>query len=94
MLAAQEQEVPPDEQLRRPYYGMHRFEWPDDDGVEFHLGYGDWIRLFRANGLQVEDLIELQAPAGATKHRYDALPLPEWARKWPSEQIWRVRKVA
>ena len=24
---------------RRPYFGMHRFEWPDDDpGVDFHLG--------------------------------------------------------
>jgi ubiquinone/menaquinone biosynthesis C-methylase UbiE len=94
MLAAQEQEIPPDEQLRRPYFGMHRFEWPDDDGVDFHLGYGDWIRLFRANGLEVEDLIELQAPEGAARHRYDALPQPEWARRWPSEEIWRVRKAA
>ena len=21
----------------RDYFGMHRFEWPDDDSVEFHL---------------------------------------------------------
>src|SRR3954465_6752163 len=40
MLAAQEQEFPPDEQLRRPYFGMHRFEWPDEDAIDFHLGYG------------------------------------------------------
>jgi len=94
MLCAQEEEISPDEQLRRPYFGIHRFEWPDDDGVDFHLGYGDWIRLLRDNGLQVEDLIEIQAPEGAPAHRYEALPGPEWARKWPSEEIWRARKVA
>jgi len=94
VLAFQEQEIPPDELLRRPYFGMHRFEWPDEDGIDFHLGYGDWIRLLRANGLEVEDLIELQAPPNAERHRYDALPGPEWARSWPSEEIWRARKVA
>ena len=30
--AVQEQEIPPDEQLRRPYFGMHRFEWPRRSG--------------------------------------------------------------
>src|SRR5579872_1787112 len=52
--------------LRRDYFGMHRFEWPDDDSVEFHLTHGDWIRLFRRSGFEIEDLIELQAPIGAT----------------------------
>ena len=93
VLCFQEQEIRPDEQLRRPYFGMHRFEWPDDPAVDFHLGYGDWIRLLRANGFEVEDLIELQAPEGAQRHCYDALPGPEWARKWPSEEIWRARKT-
>ena len=46
--------TPPSEhRLVRGYFGMHRFEWPDEEGVDFHLGYGDWIRLFRANGLEV-----------------------------------------
>jgi hypothetical protein len=45
MLCAQDEEVPPRPELRRPYFGMHRFEWPEDDSVEFHLGYGDRIRL-------------------------------------------------
>jgi ubiquinone/menaquinone biosynthesis C-methylase UbiE len=91
VLCFQEQEIPPDQQLRRPYFGMHRFEWPDEPAVDFHLGYGEWIRLLRANGFEVEDLIELQAPEGAQQHRYDALAGPEWARKWPSEEIWRAR---
>jgi SAM-dependent methyltransferase len=75
------------------YFGMHRFEWPDenDKSVEFHLGYGDWIRLLRVNGLEVEALVELQAPEGATGPV--SLPVTaEWARRWPSEEIWKARK--
>jgi SAM-dependent methyltransferase len=94
ILCMQDEEIPPTEELRRPYFGMHRFEWEDDGSVEFHLGYGDWIRLLRANGLELLDLIEIQAPPRSDPHRYEALPSPEWARRWPSEEIWRARKVA
>jgi len=94
MLCMQEEEVPPGPELLRPYFGLHRSEWPDEDGIDFHLGYGDWIRLLRANGLEVEDLIEIQAPENAKQHRYPALATPEWARRWPSEEIWRARKRA
>ncbi len=93
MLCARDEEAPPGPEFQRDYFGMHRFEWSDEDGIEFHLGYGDWIRLLRANGFEVEDLIEIQAPEGAAQHRYQALPTPEWARRWPSEEIWRARKV-
>jgi SAM-dependent methyltransferase len=82
--------TPAENWMRRPYFGMHRFEWPDDPSIEFHLGHGDWIRLFRANGFAVEDLIELRPDAGATT-RYDFVTC-EWARQWPSEEVWRVRK--
>jgi SAM-dependent methyltransferase len=85
---------PAEERLARPQFGMHRFEWSADvdDGVEFHLGHGDWIRLLRSNGFEILDLIEIQAPEGAETHmRYDYVTA-EWARKWPSEEIWRARK--
>ena len=36
-----EADGPATPELRRPYFGMHRFEWPDLDGVEFHIGHGD-----------------------------------------------------
>ena len=85
-------EGPAAERLLRPYFGMHRFEWPDDPGVEFHLGYGDWIRLLRANSFEVLDLIEIQAPPEASSGRFDLVD-PEWARKWPAEEIWRVRRT-
>ncbi|MGH2386984.1 MAG: class I SAM-dependent methyltransferase [Chloroflexota bacterium] len=82
-----------DERLKRDYFGMHRFEWPDDpndQSVEFHLGYGDWIRLLRANGFEVENLIELRAPEGAvTGYPYVT---PSWANRWPSEEVWIARK--
>ncbi len=94
MLCMQEEEIPPGPELLRPYFGMHRFEWGGEDDVDFHLGYGDWIRLLRANGFEVEGLIEVQAPENARPHRYAALATPEWARRWPSEQIWRARKRA
>ena len=61
MLTVPDQDgLPVTETLLRPYFGMHRFEWPDDDSVEFHLGYGDMIRLLRRCGLQVEELLELR----------------------------------
>jgi hypothetical protein len=41
---------------------MHRFDWAVQSGVEFHLGYGDWIRLLRASGFEVLVLIEIHAP--------------------------------
>jgi SAM-dependent methyltransferase len=90
MLCSPVEDLPATEALQRPQFGMHRFEWPDS-GVEYHLSHGDWIRLLRANGFEILDLIELQAPPGAESHqRYDYVSA-DWARKWPSEEIWRAR---
>ena len=59
--------LPAEPTLHRDFFGMHRFEWHDDDGdidaIEFHLGHGEMIRLLRTCGLEVEDLMELQAPS-------------------------------
>ena len=79
-----------DERLQRDYFGMHR--WDDPDGsVEFNLPIGEWIRLFRTNGLEIEDLLEVRPPDGATSTYRDEAATA-WARRWPMEQIWRVRK--
>jgi SAM-dependent methyltransferase len=83
-------DVPATERLLRPYFGMHRFEWPDDESVEFHLGHGDMIRLLRRCGLEVEDLLELRPAPGATT-RYPFVTL-EWSRQWPCEEVWKARK--
>jgi len=86
-----EADLPATEQLLRPYFGMHRFEWPDDDSVEFHLGHGEMIRLLRRCGFEIEDLLELRPPPGATTQH--PLATLEWARKWPCEEVWKARKL-
>jgi SAM-dependent methyltransferase len=79
------------ETLQRAQFGMHRFEWPEG-GVEFHLAHGEWIDVLRANGFELERLVEIQAPADAQTHGYYAYVTAEWARKWPCEEIWVTRK--
>ena len=91
MLCADEDETkPPTEKLLRPAFGIYRMEWPGDSGVEFHLAHGDWIRLLRGAGFEIEDLIEIQPPPEA-RTRYPFVTI-EWARQWPSEEIWKVKK--
>ena len=93
MLCVQdlESEGPATERLLRDYFGMHRFEWTEDPSVEFHIGYGGWIRLLRANGFEVQDLIELRPPEGSTT-TYPFVTL-DWARRWPCEEVWKARKL-
>jgi SAM-dependent methyltransferase len=86
-------EAPAGECLVNMQFGMHRFEWPDG-GVEFQLAHGEWIDLLRGNGFDVERLVEIQAPAGAETHPYYAFVTAEWAKRWPSEEIWVARKRA
>jgi SAM-dependent methyltransferase len=81
---------PPSDRMVRDYFGLHRLEWDDDDSVEFALPYGEWIRLFRANGFEVEDLVEIQAPADATKDY--SYVTAAWAKRWPSEHVWKLAK--
>jgi len=91
MLCAEEDETKPaPERLLRPAFGVYRMEWPGDSGVEFHLSHADWIRLLRDSGFDIEDLIEIQPPEGATT-RYPYVTI-DWARKWPTEEVWKVRK--
>jgi SAM-dependent methyltransferase len=82
---------PADERLRRPQFGMHRLEWPDD-GVEFTLGHGEMIALLRERDFEIERLVELQAPASADDHPYYDSVTVEWASRWPAEEIWVARK--
>src|SRR5437588_2528075 len=92
MLCMEEdEEMPATDRLLRPQFGMHRMEWPGDDSVEFHLGHGEMLRLLRTCGYEVEDLIELRPPEGSTT-RYPFVNI-QWASRWPSEEVWKARKV-
>jgi len=71
------------------YFGM--WALPCDGYVDFMLPYGAWIRLFLAHGFVIEDLIELRPKPDATSSYRDDSDR-EWYRRWPGEQIWKVRK--
>ena len=79
--------------LQRPHFGMHRFDNTDDGtgSVEFHIPHGEMIRLLRRSGFEVEDLVEVGAPADAVSAGYQ-MATPEWAHRWPNEQAWIARK--
>ncbi len=81
---------PIEERLARSAFGPARVAWPDASSVEFHPSHGEWIRLFRAAGFEIEALVEPRAPEGATTS-YPWAPYA-WARRWPIEEIWKVRK--
>ena len=70
------------------YFGMHELD--EGDVTTFQLPYGEWIRLFRANGFAIEDLIEPRPGPDATSS-YRGAESMAWARRWPSECIWRLR---
>jgi hypothetical protein len=55
------------------------------------LPHGEMIRLLDSSGFDLEALIELQAPDGGSSGQGDFVSL-EWARRWPSEEIWRARE--
>jgi SAM-dependent methyltransferase len=84
-----------EERLLRPQFGMYRFEWPgENEGVNFYLAHGEWIRVLRANGFDIEGLLELQAPPDATDHPYYDFVPAAWAQRWPAEDVWVARKRA
>jgi SAM-dependent methyltransferase len=85
-----EPEAPAADRLLRPYFGMHRFQWSGEDSMNFGLPHGEMIALLRGCGFIIEELIEVRPPEDSTT----GVPLAtlEWARQWPCEEIWKVRK--
>lgn len=79
----------PGDRLLRDYFGMRAL--PYEGFVDFMLPYGEWIALFHANGFEILDLLELR-PAEDAVSSYRDDSDREWSRRWPAEQIWRVRK--
>jgi ubiquinone/menaquinone biosynthesis C-methylase UbiE len=88
--------APAEPVLYSDYFGMHRFQWHDEDkevdAIEFHLTYGEMIRLLRSCGFEVEDLVEIRAPEGREGTMESDVPW-EWARRWPSVEAWKARKI-
>jgi hypothetical protein len=82
-------------QLVRPLNGMHRLDWTDDEvgaSTEFHVSHSELFQILRRAGFDVLDFRELYAPEDAVDHPYYQYVSAEWARQWPSEEIWRAKK--
>jgi len=59
--------------------------------IDWSLPASTWIQLLRQHGFEIEALFELCAPSGATTTYEDFAPV-KWARRWPAEWIWKVRR--
>lgn len=78
-------------ELQRPQRDMCRLSW--EGQVEFNLPHGEMIRLLRRSGFQVDDLIEVYPPEGSLERFWNFVGI-EWAKQWPSEEIWVASKQA
>ncbi|MGI8830941.1 MAG: class I SAM-dependent methyltransferase [Candidatus Limnocylindria bacterium] len=81
----------PVDQLVNDYFGMHRVDLGEAGHAEFQVPYGEWIRLFVQSGFAVEDLVELR-PGPDAISTYQTERGRDWARRWPLEHIWSVRR--
>jgi SAM-dependent methyltransferase len=71
---------------------FEQVQWSFESGtIDFQLSYGEWLRTFRDAGFDVVDLVELRAPTDG-ETTYDEFVPFDWARRWPAEEIWVLRK--
>ena len=82
-------------EFARPYRGLYRQDWSnakiDPGGIDFHLPIADWFALFRRIGFAIEDYRELYAGPDAEDASFGVGAA--WARQWPTEQVWKLRKL-
>jgi SAM-dependent methyltransferase len=84
------------ESLQREYFGIHRQDWRDavDDpsGIDFNLPIATWFRLFDDVGFDVMAVYEPRPAEGGFELTFFATA--DWARRWPTEIAFRLRKRA
>jgi len=82
------------ERLVRPLRGMRRLDWTSEGvSTEFHIPTPEMFGLLRRTGFDVLDYRHMYAREDSVDHPYYSFVPAEWARKWPSEEIWRARKT-
>lgn len=95
MVCTPENGAPCNMALHRPYRDLRRIDWRnveiDPSGIEFNRGTADWMRLFKDVGFAVLDYHELYAPADREGERFSVSA--EWAKHFPSEQVWKLQKI-
>ncbi len=81
------------ERLVLPLKGMHRLNWfSEGESTEFHINTSDMFQLLRRTGFDVLDYRQLFAREDSVDHPHYHYVPAEWAKLWPSEEIWRARK--
>jgi SAM-dependent methyltransferase len=78
---------PAGDRLLRSASELRPVTWPGG-GVEHHPGHGDWIRELVGAGFVVDQLRELHPPEGAAAPEFYEIVSPEWAGRWPAEDLW------
>jgi SAM-dependent methyltransferase len=76
--------------LHRTYDDLGRQDFGEGT-IDWVLGPGAWVRLLRAHGFDIEDLIELR-PDETMTTTYGEFAPPAFARRWPVEWIWTTRR--
>lgn len=83
---------------------LRTIRWPGG-GLEHHPSHGDWVRLLRAHGFEIEALHELpgsgdderpgpaERPALATSASDYGIADAAWAARWPVEDLWVARRL-
>ena len=83
-----------DHRLHRTYRGMRGNDYTEVEiepgGRCFNLTIADWMALFAEIGFVVEGYHELYAPEDLEETRF-MIPA-DWARDYPTEQVWKLRK--
>lgn len=84
------------ERLVRPLRGMHRLDWTSEGDIstEFHIGTSEMFQLLRRTGFEVLDYRQLYAREDSVDHPHYSFVTADWGRRWPSEEIWRARKIS
>jgi SAM-dependent methyltransferase len=77
--------------LQRDYFSLGWLHFPETN--ERALTYSGWVHLFRRSGFVVEDLLET-IPGPKDRSTYLGRRGERWARHWPIECLWSLRKEA
>lgn len=86
--------APCERQFHRPYRGLRGADWTqvefDPAGIEFNRTISGWMALFAEVGFEVLHYHELFAPLDQTEDRFSTPA--QWAKDYPSEQVWVLRR--
>jgi len=94
LVCSPEDGAPCNARLHRPYRGMWGADWTgveiDPSGICFNLTISDWFGLVLDIGFEVRNYQEVYAPDDASDIR-GSVPA-DWAKSYPVEQVWHLRK--